>query len=141
MAGFAPRFVPSERPLQPVAVAVPRRRAGSLLDRLRRDSTALDSLRALGSPSSLLVFGEHDVLPWVDGAVYLGAHPEAPRLLVPTALAPTVPYALLERALFAHRPGAAEPSALLLDPLRLVDASSPRPFDLASLERWLSVAA
>jgi hypothetical protein len=86
----------------------------------------------------LLIFGEADALPWVDGAVYLGRHAQAPRLLVPTALVPDVPYRLLERALFARRPEAREPSAVLLDPLRLVDASSPRAFDVASLERWLA---
>jgi hypothetical protein len=84
-----------------------------------------------------LIFGDAEALPWVDGAVYLGRHPEAPRLLVPTARVPDVPYGLLERALFARRPEALEPSALLLDPMRLVDASAPRPFDVASLERWL----
>jgi hypothetical protein len=118
-------------------MAVSRRGARVLLDRWRRDATGLEALRGLGAQSSLLIFGDAEALPWVDGAVYLGRHPEAPRLLVPTALVPDVPYGLLERALFGRRPEAREPSALLLDPMRLVDASSPHPFDVASLEQWL----
>jgi hypothetical protein len=135
--GFVPRFFPCERPLAPVAMAVSRERTRALLDRWRRDATGLEALRGLGAQSTLLIFGDADVLPWVDGAIYLGLHPDAPRLFVPTALIPDVPYGILERALFAHRPEASEPSALLLEPMRLVDASSPRPFDVASLERWL----
>jgi hypothetical protein len=92
----------------------------------------------LGARSSLLIFGDAESLPWVDGVQYLGLHPDAPRLLVPTALTPNVPYALLERALFARWPNARAPAALLLDPLRLVDAASPGPFDVASLEQWLA---
>jgi hypothetical protein len=122
----------------PIALAIARCRAPALLDRWRRDPGDLQALQGLGARSSLLLFGDAEALPWVDGAVYLGRHPEAPRLLVPTALVPDVPYGLLERALFARLPRAREPSALLLDPLRLIDASSPRPFDVASLERWLS---
>jgi hypothetical protein len=138
IGGRVPRFVPCERPLPPVAMALSRGRVPALLARWHRDPSGLERLQGLGARSSLLIFGEAEALPWVDGAVYLGRHPEAPRLLVPTALVPDVPYRLLERALFARRPDAGEPSAVLLDPLRLVDAASPGAFDVASLERWLA---
>jgi hypothetical protein len=139
MTGFSPRFLPRERPLVPVAVAIPRARVRRLLDRWQRDTRGLEALRAVGASSCLILSSEGDAeaLPWVDGACYLGRDPQAPRLLVPTALCPDIPYGLFERALFARSPAARAPAALLLDPLRLVDAASPRPFDPAALGRWL----
>jgi hypothetical protein len=100
-------------------------------------------LRALASRSVLLLFSDTgpETLPWVDGAVYLGHDPEAPRLLVPTSVAPDLPYGMVERALFARVPTARAPAALLLDPLRLVDAVSPRAFDAKGLARWLAEGA
>jgi hypothetical protein len=135
---FAPSFGPRAEPLAPVAAAVPRARCNVLVDRWHRDASEIGGLHAVATSSTLLLFGEEDALPWVDGVVYLGRDPGAPRLFVPTALAPDLPMALLERALFARWPGARAPAALLLDPLRLADGLSPTPFDLASLEAWLA---
>jgi hypothetical protein len=135
---LAPRFLPRDRPLVPVAVAISRALARPLAARWAHDPADCAALRALGSASSLLLFGPAEALPWIDGALYLGQEPEAPRLLVPTALAPDIPYALLERALFAATPAARPPSAQLLDPLRIVDASAPAPLDADSLARWLA---
>jgi hypothetical protein len=117
-------------------VAVPRGRVRSLAERWRRDGADLEPLRAVACSTTLLLFGEMDALPWADGVTYLGRHPDAPRLLLPTAARPEVPLALVERALFARFPGARAPAALLLDPLRLVEASSPGRFDLTALEGW-----
>ena len=140
MKGHAPRFLPRTFPLEPIAVAIPRvraARAGRLLLPRPGDASGREDLRALVSSAHLLLFGPADALPWVDGAHYLGQDPQAPRLLVPTALVPDVPYALLERALFARAQTARAPAALLLDPLRLVDAASPGPFDAAAFSTWL----
>jgi hypothetical protein len=138
---LAPRFLPRDRPLPPIAVAIPRSLVRPLAERAGRDPAEFSSLRALGSPSCLLLFGEAEALPWVDGAVFLGRDEAAPRLLVPTAVAPDLPYDLLERALFAAAPSAHAPCALLLDPLRLVDAAYPAPFDAPSLARWVASRA
>jgi len=88
-----------------------------------------------------MLFGDSAALPWVDGAVYLGRDPEAPRLLVPATLTPDVPIALLERAVLRAKPHARTPAALLLDPLRLVGAAAPAPLELAALERWLAAGS
>jgi hypothetical protein len=114
-----------------------------LLDRARETPADFETLRALAGRSCLLLFSDTgpDALPWVDGAVYLGHDPEAPRLLVPTALAPDLPYGLVERALFARIPAARAPAALLLDPMRLIDAASPPAFDAKGLARWLEGGA
>jgi len=135
---IAPRFAPRTVPLTPVAVAVPTALCGVLVERWRRDPSVLQALRAVATPSALLLFGDADTLPWVDGVVYLGRDPDAPRLLVPTAVAPDVPMALFEKALFARHPEARPPAALLWNPPRLVDALSPAPFDLASVTSWVA---
>jgi hypothetical protein len=135
---LAPRWIARDVPLPPVAVAVPRAVARLLATRWRTAAgAAVESLRAAATPSALLLFGDVEALPWADGVLYLGRDPEAPRLLVPTALAPDVPIGLFERALFTRWPATRAPAALLLEPMRLADAASPGPLDLASLRAWL----
>ena len=53
-------------------------------------------------------------LPWVDGVIYLGHDPAAPNaaLFLPTTLQPTVPAALLHRALRTRFPDVREPLAV-----------------------------
>src|SRR5262245_37711227 len=63
------------------------------------DDARRAGLTAVAGPGALVVLGESERLPWVDGVIYLGRDPAAPELLVPTALAPTVPAALLAHAL------------------------------------------
>lgn len=135
---FKLHFGARDEPLVPTAAAVPREAARALVERWRRAPSEMASLRAAASPSTLFFFGDADVLPWVDGVVYLGHDPAAPRLLVPTALAPNLPFSLVERALLQRTPQARPPCALLLDPLRLVDVSSPASVDVASVDRWLA---
>ena len=106
-----------EIPLSPCAVAT-RDEATHILARrlLLRDDEFLSKFKGVAGEKILIILGEAGVLPWADGALYLGRDSDAPSLLLPTTLAPDVPLALLERA------------------LRLRFADSPLP--LAVLPQW-----
>lgn len=79
---------------------------GPVADALRRrllalPDDALASLRGVADAAHVVVLGAAPQLPWIDGVLYLGRGPDAPTLTLPTALDPTVPPGLLERALAA----------------------------------------
>lgn len=74
---------------------------------LAQDDEFLSPLTGVSGENVLILLGAANVLPWADGALYLGRDAQAPSLLLPTTLAPDVPLPLLERALrlsFAHLP-------------------------------------
>ncbi|MBI5501883.1 MAG: hypothetical protein HY907_16690 [Deltaproteobacteria bacterium] len=76
------------------------------------DDETLACLRAATTSGVLLVIGPAALLPWVDGASYLGRYAAAPLLYLPTALVPNAPLDLLVRAVRRRVPGDA-PVALL----------------------------
>lgn len=132
-------FVPREPPLSPaaaVATGAAARRLGERL--LRMDDARLSALRGVAGPDLLLVLGETGSLPWAEGTAYLGVDPDAPRLLVPTALRPDVPADLFERAILARVPGGSGPVAVLASPRRLVPAGSARRIERDLLEARMS---
>lgn len=132
-------FVPRRLPLSPVAAAGIGPVARALGARLLELETAhLQRLRGVAGENLLVLLGEAESLPWVDGIAYLGRDPEAPRLLLPTALAPDVPAPLFEKALFQRVRAQTGPLAVLASPRRIVPVSSALPIHRASLERWLS---
>ena len=110
--------------------------ATCLAHRLLRDPDSLAHYKGVGAPGLLVMLGEEERLPWVDGVVYLGHDPECPSLLFPTNREPSVPAALLQRslALVHNQPG---PCALLLDPPSIVPLSEARTVARASLIKWL----
>ncbi len=142
-------FVPRAAPLAPraaVARGEPARAlAGRLLALADDELAALTAVvgEAAGAPVCV-VLGPADALPWVDGVGYLGRDDAAPGLLVPTAVAPDVAPALLERAVRA-RLGAAglaasvvavvvdEPGAAIA---ALVPVGGARTIDRARLAAW-----
>ena len=97
----------------------------------------LEQLQGVAERGTLLVRGEADVLPWVEGVVYLGQDTEAPALLLPTALRPDFPAALLERAMQAQFPTAAPPLAVLPGTLEVISMAEARTVTRASLQAWL----
>jgi hypothetical protein len=132
-------FVPREQPLTPAAAAAVGPVARRLAERLLAAADSqLGSLRAVASRDVLLLVGEAESLPWVDGIAYLGYDPGAPRLLLPTALQPDVPADLFERALFRRLADAPGPLAVLSSPRLLVQAASARRLERRLLEQWLS---
>jgi hypothetical protein len=109
-----------------------------LAHRLLRDPDALSNFKAVGAPGLLVILGPEPQLPWVDGVVYLGHDTESPSLLFPTSLEPSVPAALLERALkVTHL--LRGPCAVLLDPPAIVPLAEARTLARASLIKWLEV--
>lgn len=125
-------------PLTPVAAVATGPAARRLGERLLcMDDAALSALAGIAAPDLLLVLGETGCLPWADGTTYLGYDPEAPRLLLPTALAPDVPVDLLERAVFARVPGAGAPLAVLANPRRIVAVAAALRVERARLLRWM----
>ncbi len=100
------------------------------------DDAALRSLAAVAGDDSIVVLGEAAALPWADGVVYLGRDETAPDLLLPTALSPTVPAAVLEAAIRKLVPKVA-PIAVLPSPARLIPCGAARSMDRALLVTWL----
>jgi hypothetical protein len=131
---WRPRFTP----LVPLAVAARGRAATTLARRLLTDPDSLSQYKAVAASGLLVVLGEETRLPWVDGVVYLGHESHCPSLLFPTNLEPSVPAALLERALAVarHQNG---PVALLLDPPAIVPLAEARTIAQASLLKWLEI--
>lgn len=129
---------PREVPLVP-RVAVARGDAARALARRLRalDDAALAALDGAAGDGVIAVAGAADALPWVDGVIYLGRDDAAPALLVPTALAPELPVALVERAIRAWLRGAATPIAIVHGdgaPTAVLPLGGLRPIDRAYLE-------
>lgn len=138
MSGLEVRFAPREPPLAPCAVVATGEAARALVARLRVRSD-LRGLRGVAGEDAVVLLGEAEALPWVEGVRYLGRDPQAPGLLLPTTLAPELPPAVLLRAL-ARLVGPPElPVAVLAGqpgPLRLVPLGGAMPLDAAALEAW-----
>jgi hypothetical protein len=94
-----------------------------------------EQLRGVVGKDLLVLMGETEVLPWVDGCSYLGRDSGAPSLFVPTLYQPSVPVALLEQALVARHKGV--PLAVLLDPVRIVSLAMAKVVDESELRKWL----
>ena len=141
-SGVAIEWRERASPLAPVAVWAegPARRA--LLERLLAlPGEHRARLRGAASAHVVIVSGEREQLPWVEGAKYLGRDPSAPSLLLPTTLEPSAPASLLERALLARVPRSAIPLAVLLSPARLVPMGEALPLGEARLRAALELAA
>lgn len=135
---------PRPAPLSPAGVAGFGPAAVRLADRLLReeDASLLAQLRGVADREVIVLLGLEEHLPWVDGVVYLGRDAEAPSLLVPATLAPSVPIALLERAVLRRVPRGAVPVALLPSAgapvrcARVVPVSGARPVSRRRVESW-----
>ena len=90
----------------------------------------------MSAPGLLVILGEEERLPWVNGIIYLGHDPQSPSLFFPTTVEPSVPAALLERSV-ATVHGQRGPCALLLDPPAIVPLAEARTLARDSLLKWL----
>ncbi|HLV20947.1 MAG TPA: hypothetical protein VKZ49_08700 [Polyangiaceae bacterium] len=124
--------------LAPVAALAAGAAAAALLRRLLDlDEARRGRLRGVRFPGAVLILAAEADLPWVDGIRYFGRDPAAPSLLLPTALEPDVPVALLERAVLqrAARDGHPDerPWLVTAEPPQLLSAANARPLGPAEL--------
>lgn len=136
-AGFSLRH----EPLKPVAAAASGKVAFALAKRLLLlGDERLASLRGVAGRDVLIVTGEADALPWVDGAVYLGSDPLAPRLLIPATIRPDVAPDLFERAIARRAAPLPSPWAVLLAPPRVLSVAHVSVVDRGVIRDWLEAA-
>ncbi len=142
MTGIPVTFTARGDPLEPLGVAGIGKVAIALARcALARDDGVHTSWRGVASGDAVLIFGESESLPWVDGAQYLGRDPAAPHLWMPTAHRPNVPADALERALLRHAGALAPPLAIVLDPHRIISVAKASPIVRARLQAWLEERA
>jgi len=136
-ASFEVTWKPREIALTPVAVAARGEAARRLAHRLlRSNDEALEQLQGVAGKDLIVIQGKEELLPWVEGAEYLGSDSQARGLLLPTIYEPDLPLALVTRAL-QSRLRVAGISAVLVNPLILVPLREARPVHRASLSAWL----
>ncbi len=132
------QWQPRTVPLVPCAVAARRASSSAMARRLLAgEDELLAQLRGVVGVETLLIHGPAELLPWVDGAVYLGRDPLAPSLLLPTHSEPSLNAALLERALLAAFPAYLPPLAVLISEQLILSANAARPISRDMLQDWL----
>ncbi|QQR44166.1 hypothetical protein JKA73_35155 [Myxococcus xanthus] len=125
-------------PLEPLAVAGEGPVAVALARRvLAEDDARLANWEGVAGRGLLVLLGASALLPWVDGAVYLGRDAAAPSLLLPCALAPDVAASLLERAFVVHAHAGGAKLAVLPASRCLVRMDAARPVSRVTLQAWL----
>ena len=135
---FVPSWSPRSSPLPALAVAGVGPVALALARRvLVAGDMELARWSGVAGPGVLVLLGDSDSLPWVEGVVYLGRDAAAPSLLLPCTLAPDVAPALLERALLTRAP-VGTPLAVLPRPAHLVPVGAARPVSRDTLRAWLA---
>ena len=107
---------------------------------LELDDAHLSRLRAAGGTAEclLLLLGESADLPWANGVTYLGTDIDAPSLLLPTMLRPSVPLPLVERLILHRATDLPPPIVYLPDSGLLLTATPARPVSRRVLTFWLS---
>src|SRR5438445_10603043 len=116
---FKIQWIPRDLPLLPTAVAAHGPASLRLARRLLQLSDeSLAQLEGVAGKELILVQGNEEQLPWVDGVQYLGVDPAAPSLLLPTNYRPNLPEAFVEKALL-NKAGTTGRIAVLLSPFLL----------------------
>jgi MoxR-vWA-beta-propeller ternary system protein len=137
LSQFKIRWTPRDCPLTPMAVAGQGEISLRLARRLLQlDDESLGQLEGVAGRQVIVVQGRSDLLPWVDGVQYLGIDSVASSVLFPTTYQPSLPQALLARALRVKL-NAAGLIAVLRDPLLLVPMRNARPVSRQTLVQWL----
>ncbi len=93
-------WIERENPLPPAAVSAFGDCALNLVSLLlKRDEKSLNSLNGGFFKDMVFFTGDTNSLPWCDGVVYYGIDCDAPTLLLPTLLRPSVNSGFLEKAI------------------------------------------
>ncbi len=96
----------------------------------------LAALQGVDSPQGAIVFGNADVLPWVDGLIYLRACPGGASVWVPSTVAISVPEELFARALRTAHPDVAGPVVALPGSRCLIPVAGALALTRAHLQAW-----
>lgn len=124
-------------PLMPHSVAARDAAALRLAKRLLAlEDEKLARFDGISAENFLLISGKSEDLPWVEGASYLGRDSLAPALLLSTVYEPSIPSALLERALVQQFKEQA-PFAVLFNPNEIISISRALPVSRKILQNWL----
>lgn len=131
-------WTPRAEPLEPLALAAAGA-DGQLLARrvLALEDDVFERLEGLAVGEWLILLGQSDRLPWIPGVRYFGKDPDAPLLLLPTALQPSVPVALVQRALAAQFAALRPPLVVLVPECRVLSAQPARALDRGRLREWI----
>lgn len=106
------------------------------------DGDKAPSLSVCAGQGLLVVFGEPEALPWVDGLQYAAPSEGDARLWLPTLMQPDVPHELLARAV--ARQAARQPFLLWHAPAAIVPLDRQVPLSAGWLSRfsaWLDKGA
>jgi hypothetical protein len=106
---------------------------------LASDHTKWPNLRGVATSDAIVLLGEAESLPWVDGVSYLGSDDRAPHLLLPTNREPNVPADLLQQALVEQSPFP-PPLAIIETRNTVVSLSQARELSRDALRSWLLTA-
>lgn len=128
-------WTPRDAPLA-IEAALATGEAARALARRLLTIADLSPLRAAATDELLVILGDN--LPWVDGIVYLGRDATAPRMYLPTTLAPSVAPAMLARGVERQKQVAAGPFALV--PPLVIPLAAATSLDRSRLEAWLAAA-
>jgi hypothetical protein len=125
---------PRAVPLVPTAALYPREDVNAL--RARLDIPDRSNLTAVATPTVLILLGPAAELPWTPNVRYFGRDQAAPSLLVSTAVAPTAPMDLLEKAVARAAKG---PGPWLVDDVAqtVIAVAAARKLSLGKLDEWL----
>ncbi len=92
---------PRTVPLIASAVFIPAHKSKRALQRLMQlDAEHLARLEGVICDLGMVILGDENELPWVDGCVYLAMDKHAPHLYISTLFEPSLPLALLDKALY-----------------------------------------
>jgi hypothetical protein len=126
-----------EEPRVPAAVVASGEAAKELARKLlASEYTKWASWKGVATSDAIVLLGEAESLPWVDGVAYLGSDERAPHLLLPTNREPNVPVDLLQQALIEQSPFP-PPLAFIESTNMVVSLSQARELSRDVLESWL----
>jgi len=126
-----------EEPRVPTAVVASGEAARELARKLlASDNTKWANWKGVATSDAIVLLGEAESLPWVDGVAYLGSDERAPHLLLPTNREPNVPVDLLQQALIEQSPFP-PPLALIETRNMVVSLSQARELSRDVLKSWL----
>jgi hypothetical protein len=106
---------------------------------LASDDLSMVRWKGIATSDAIVLLGESETLPWVNGVAYLGSDERAPHLLLPTNRDPNVPVDLLQQALIERCPFP-PPLAMIESSNTVVSLSEAREITREVLKSWLLAA-